>query len=252
MTQAVGAPSVRRQLTITNSRSLNNLRAPPRRAELARRLPAVDGMGFSDDARAKAKASLDALARQAAEAARVEIDRLRADVDERTKALAASLTASRQTETIDALVKDLTQAAAKEAEAAAAHARQQAQKEAETKLAALQAEGVAKVAAVHKEASAKLAALQKDALAKLAAAQTDAQTKLAAVQAEAQKRLKAEAAARAALTTNLEEARRQIQTVQEESQRQIEASERNLPCCPSSKMARLSPCRNGKSQLIGR
>jgi hypothetical protein len=94
----------------------------------------------SESAAVRIKESLELLVSQLCDPVREELDALRARVDERLAAVAASL-ASRDHhgELLDTLVLDLSGAAADQAEAAASRARLESREEAQTELAAAQA-----------------------------------------------------------------------------------------------------------------
>lgn len=94
----------------------------------------------SDDAAAaRIKESLESLVRQLCDPLREELDAVRAALDTRLAAVAASFASRDHSESLDTLVLDLSRAAAEQAEAAASRARLDAQEAARAEQGAAQA-----------------------------------------------------------------------------------------------------------------
>src|SRR5579862_7681855 len=105
----------------------------------------------------RAKALLDQLGTETADAARTNIDALRADLAARIGALEAALAKQDQKTRLEHLVKELAD---------------QAQKEADSRLEAAQAEAARQAETARKEADAQLAAARAEAKAQAEAAQS--------------------------------------------------------------------------------
>jgi hypothetical protein len=192
-------------------------------------------MTFPDDARRETRTALDALVHHVSQAAREQIDALRAAMDGRLAALEGSLAGLEGSlagpdpcEPLERLVQDLSRAAADQAEAAATCARLETQEAAETQLAAARAEAQTRLEAERATHAALLDETKEEARQRVHVIQTAAEAERQSDRAEFEAQLGLEQAAGTELAGALAEAQRAAAATWNDAQAQAASHEAAL------------------------